>query len=88
MRILFTQASAQIHEAWVYTIDGQRIPISSLSDTGTVLVNEHISSGYLGFNNSIVAIDMRVESMGGYADAKITIVSDENLPMINVFKFQ
>lgn len=67
--------SAQIHEAYVTTRSGARYQVRELSGTGTF--SSRRTSEILNIYEDIIAIDLRIESMGGYADMMVTVVSSD-----------
>jgi hypothetical protein len=67
--------SAQIHEAYVTTRSGARYQVRELSGTGTF--SSRRASEILNIYEDIIAIDLRIESMGGYADMMVTVVSSD-----------
>jgi hypothetical protein len=63
---------AVLHETYILTRNGARYGIRSLSG---VNVNGGIASEMLNVYDDVIAIDVRAESMGGYADLSVSVVS-------------
>jgi hypothetical protein len=64
----------QVHEAAVVTTSGNRYNIRAFSETGSFSSGR--ASEVLNMYEPVVAIDIRAESMGGYADLQVNVVSD------------
>ncbi len=75
------RAGAIIHEAYAITDRGYRIPLNQLFRNGR-LYNGSTVTEFLGSRDRISAIDLRIESMGGYADINVRVSSREGTPYI------
>lgn len=81
-------AGLRIHEASVYTESGRRIQIRELTQTPTVYAGDTAVSENLNLGGDrVVAIDLRVESMGGYADATLKAISNEAYPSLSTSRY-
>lgn len=81
LRVL--RANVQLHEASLITYHGQRIPIYELSNT-PVLGQNTLLGSYINRNDYVVAIDIRAESYGAYADVMVSVTSPEQPPLLSV----
>jgi len=84
LRVL--RANVRIHEAALLTEYGQRIPVYELSNT-PVLGTGTILGSYVNRNDRVLAIDIRAESFGAYADLLFTAISREGYPVLMVSQF-
>lgn len=78
----------KIHEAAVYTTSGRGRQIRELTPTptfysGDTAVSEDLNLG----GERIQVIDIRAESMGGYADVLVRAISNENYPSLSVSRY-
>ncbi|QDK46391.1 hypothetical protein DOM22_15065 [Bdellovibrio sp. ZAP7] len=80
-------AGARIHDAVVYMQSGQRQSLYSLLNRGTLYAGYSAVSENFFRGDRVVAIDVRLESMGGYADVLLTVYSLDGYPNINVSRF-
>lgn len=78
-------AAVQLHEAYVTTRSGARYQLRELSYTGT-FSSQRVSE-ILNIYEDIVAIDIRAESMGGYADLGLTVVSSDGSTSLSLSRF-
>lgn len=81
------RAALQIHEAYAVTQSGRRIQLRNLSYSGVLYAGNNCSSEYIYAGEPIVAVDVRAESMGDYADASIRIVSRSGTPSIYPIRY-
>jgi surface antigen len=79
LRVL--RANVRLHEASLVTDFGQRIPIYELSNT-PVLGSNAVVGAYINRNDRIVAIDIRAESFGAFADVLVTVTSQQGYPAL------
>jgi hypothetical protein len=80
------RANVRIHEAAVVTDRQQRIPLYDLSN-GQVLGTGAYIGTFVNSYDRIMAIDIRVESFGDYADLGVAVTSPEGYPVIDVTRF-
>lgn len=80
-----TMAGLRIHEAIMYTDYNDRIAVREFYATRTIYAGERIYSERLQSRDRIRSMDIRVESMGGYADALVTFSSYDRIerPMVS-----
>lgn len=80
-------AGLRIHEAVMYTEYGQRLDVREFYGTRTIYNGDRVYSERLNSRDRITTIDIRVESMGGYADALVTFLSYDRIeiPMVSRF---
>lgn len=78
-------AAVQLHEAFVTTRSGARYQLRELSRTGT-FSSQRVSEIF-NIYEDIVAIDLRAESMGGYADLGVTVVSSDGSTTLSLSRF-
>lgn len=81
LRVL--RANVMIHEASLVTDYRQRIPLYELTSTPVLGTGGHIGA-YINRNERIVAIDIRAESFGDYADLLVRVESPEGYPALHV----
>lgn len=74
-------AGARVYEAYAITESNRRIPLDDLTYYGTLYSGASVSSSVRTYER-IIALDFRVESMGGYADINVRVSSDEGTPYI------
>lgn len=67
----------RIHEAYLHNQFGQRIEVRSFWGLPTIFPGQFAYSERLNHVGRVYAIDLRIESMGGYANAWIRIQSHE-----------
>ena len=79
IQVQVLHAAVQIHDAAVVTRSGARYSVRELTRTGVFYSQK--SSEYLSIYEDIVAIDLRAESMGDYADIRVSIIGDESSPL-------
>lgn len=84
LRVL--RANVLLHEAALVTDYNQRLPIYELSNTPVLGTNTLVGS-YINRNDRIVAIDIRAESYGAYADVLVNVSSREDYPYLTVTQF-
>jgi hypothetical protein len=76
----------QIHEAYLLTQSGARIPINEMTNTGTLGLNQELVSNYLSNMGAAVAIDIRAEAMGSLADMTVSVWSEQGIPTIQALR--
>jgi surface antigen len=76
-------ANVRLHEAALVTDYGQRLPIYEMSNTPVLGQNATVGS-YINRNDRIVAIDIRAESFGAYADVLVNVTSRDGYPSLIV----
>lgn len=81
LRVL--RANVRLHEASLVTDYGQRLPIYEMSNTPVLGQNATVGS-YINRNDRVVAIDIRAESFGAYADVLVNVTSREGYPALIV----
>lgn len=74
----------KLHEAVLHTEDGQRISVREFQNTSVIGTGSRAVSEVLNIRSGIVAIDLRAESYGGYADISISALSSEDRPQLVV----
>jgi len=84
LRVL--RANVRLHETSVVTDYGQRLPLFQMSNT-PVLGQNAIVGDYINRNERIVAIDIRAESFGAYADVLVNVTSREGYPSLIVRQY-
>lgn len=81
-------AGLKIHEASLYTASGNRIQIRELTGTPTFYAGDTAVSENLNLGRERVqVIDIRAESMGGYADVLVKAISNENYPSLSSSRY-
>ena len=80
-------AGARVHDAVVYMQSGQRMSLYSLQNRGTLYAGDRATSENFFRGDRVTAIDVRLESMGGYADVLLSVMSLDGYPNINVSRF-
>ena len=79
-------AGLKIHQADIVTDRNQRIPLYGLSNSPVLGQGQYINSVVNGYER-VIAIDIRAESYGGYADVAVGVSSQEGYPEISVSRF-
>lgn len=74
----------KIHEANVITASGSRIDIRELNNTPVLSSGARIISENLNIREDILTIDIRAESHGGFADARVSAYSSDERPQLVV----
>ena len=80
------RANLRFHETALVTERGFRIPVYELSNT-PMLGQGGMMGVYVNRNERIVAIDIRTESFGDYADLLVTVMSPEYYPQLSVIQY-
>ncbi|WP_413558144.1 beta-sandwich domain-containing protein [Bdellovibrio sp. HCB209] len=80
-------AGARVHDAVVYMQSGQRLSLYSLQNRGTLYAGDRATSENFFRGDRVTAIDVRLESMGGYADVLLSVFSLDGYPNLNVSRF-
>lgn len=79
-------AAVKVHEAVLHTSSGRQIPVYELSSTPALYAGQAVMAN-LNAGEMIMAIDLRVESMGGYSDILVTATSSMTYPSLSVSRF-
>lgn len=80
-------AAIKYHEGYAITRSGQRVSLYDLYRTPTYAYGSVIYADNPYDYNEIIAIDIRAESMGGYADLTVVVHSNEYLPILRPRRF-
>jgi hypothetical protein len=80
------RANLKLHEAALVTTRNERIQIYELTNT-PVLAYGQIAGAYINRNDRVVAIDIRAESFGDFADIAVSVGSPEGYPYLQVTQF-
>ncbi len=80
------RANLKIHEGALFTANSFRIPIYELANSPILVQGQHTTAN-INRNDRIVAIDIRTESFGDFADIVVTVSSPEGYPYISVTQF-
>lgn len=86
IRVRVVSAGVKLHEAVYYSESGRQMGIRELSSTGAFYAGSTMVAR-LNSRDRIQVIDIRAESMGGFADLMLTVVSDEQNPALSVTRF-
>lgn len=86
LQIMALSAGVKIHEARVYTVFGRTSYIPEFTPSRTFYAGDRVSASYFTYER-IQSIDIRAESMGGYADLRIRAVSNDDYPRLDVSRF-
>lgn len=76
------RAKVKIHSASIITESQARLQLSNLRNTPILVSGQTVSSGYINRNDRIIAIDIRAESFGAYADIRVRAASQEDTPLL------
>ena len=88
LEVQLLSAGLKIHEASLYTESGRRISIRELSPTPTFYAGSRAVSENLNLGRERVqVIDIRAESMGGYASVVVKAISDEATPSLSASRY-
>lgn len=74
----------KLHEAILHTADGQRISVREFQNVNVLGAGSRAVSEILNTRSGIVAIDLRAESYGGFADISVSALSSEDRPQLVV----
>jgi surface antigen len=80
-------AGVRIHDAMVYTASGRTFAVRQFQGTGTLYAGDRLASENLNIRDRVVTIDLRMESMGGYADVLVRVMSMDGYPSLNVSRY-
>lgn len=80
-------AGLRIHDATVYTESRRQYSINQYQRTGTLYAGDRLASEILNSRERVTAIDLRLESMGGYADVLVKVMSMEDRPALRVSRY-
>ncbi|XGC81688.1 RT0821/Lpp0805 family surface protein [Bdellovibrio bacteriovorus] len=88
IQIYALAAGLKVHDTTIYTESGRRVQVYQLTNTrniysGDTLYSENLNLG----SDRVTAIDLRVESMGGYAEAIVKVTSNETYPSLSVSRY-
>jgi hypothetical protein len=86
LQIRALSAGVRIHEARAYTTYGRSFYITEMTPSRTFYAGDWISASYFT-NERIQSIDFRAESMGGYSDLMIRVISNDDYPVLDVSRF-
>jgi hypothetical protein len=87
LELVNRSAAIKYHEGYAITRNGQRIALYDLYRTPTYAYGSVIYADNPQDYNEIIAIDIRAESMGGYADLTVVLHSNEYLPILRPRRF-
>ncbi|WP_413944225.1 beta-sandwich domain-containing protein [Bdellovibrio sp. HCB-162] len=82
VEVAATAVRVKIHEGSVVTQRGQRISIREFQNTPVFDAGSRAVSENLNVRERIVAIDLRMESYGGYAAVEVKALSNEGRPRL------
>lgn len=77
----------RIHEAVVYTETGARLSVREFNETRVLYAGESAISEILNIPQRITAVDLRIESMGGYSDALLSLDTERGFANLSVSRF-
>ncbi|MBO9667108.1 MAG: beta-sandwich domain-containing protein [Bdellovibrio sp.] len=80
-------AGVRVHDAMVYTASGRQFPVRQFQGTGTLYAGDRLGSENLNIRDRVTTIDLRMESMGGYADVLVRVMSMDGYPSLNVSRY-
>lgn len=80
------RAGVRFHEAALVTERHERIALYELSNTH-VLSAGTITGAYINRNDRVLAIDIRAESFGAFADVLVSVTSPDGRPQLQVSQF-
>ncbi|MGE5087382.1 MAG: beta-sandwich domain-containing protein [Bacillota bacterium] len=80
-------AGMKIHDAMVYTESGRQFPIRQYQETGTLYAGDRLASENLSLRDRVTTIDLRMESMGGYADVLVKVMSMDGRPSLRSSRY-
>lgn len=86
LQILALSAGVKIHEARVHTAFGRTQYIAEMTPSRTFYAGDRVSASYFTYER-VQAIDIRAESMGGFADLRIRVISNDDYPRMDVGRF-
>ncbi|WP_415062800.1 beta-sandwich domain-containing protein [Bdellovibrio sp.] len=75
-------AQLKIHEASVITTSRQRIQIREFQNTSVFGAGSRAVSENLNLREAIVALDIRAESYGAFADIRVSAFSNQSRPLL------
>lgn len=75
-------ARVKIHEGSIVTQSGQRLPVREFQNTPVFDAGSRAVSENLNLRERIVAIDLRMESYGGYAAVEVKALSNDGRPRL------
>lgn len=87
VQVRVLSAGLVIHQAIVYGESGYRTPVQALNETRTLYAGEVLRSEALRLRERVTTVDLRVESMGGAADALFSVSSQEGGVNLSVSRF-
>ncbi|AHI05231.1 hypothetical protein BDW_03615 [Bdellovibrio bacteriovorus W] len=81
----------KLHEAVAHTVNGSQLRLHEFSPTGNFYAGQSVISSnslnYGGGRDIIQVIDIRAESMGGYADLLVRVMSNSDYPSMSVTRY-
>ena len=87
MEVRTLSAGMRIHDATVYTESGRQFSIRQYQRTGTLYAGDRLASENLNLRDRVTTIDLRMESMGGYADVLVKVISMDCRPSLRVSRY-
>lgn len=86
LEVRVLSAGMRIHEAVLHT-DMGRMTVRELTHTPSLYAGDMVISEGLSYGGRVQAIDIRAESMGGYADILVKAISNSGYPSLSVSRF-
>lgn len=86
IEIRVLRANLKVHEGTLHTENGFRIPLYEFTNS-PILGQGQFTGAYINRYDRIVAIDIRTESFGNFADILVTVTSPQGYPYLNVTQF-
>ena len=80
------RAGLKIHEAAIVTDRQMRMPLYELQNTPVLYGGQYVNA-YINQYERVLAIDIRAESYGDFADIAVGVSSNEGYPDISVSRF-
>lgn len=77
-------ARVKIHEVSLITSSRQRQDVSAFRNSSVIAIGASLTSEYLSSSESIVAIDIRAESYGGYSHIVVSAESSDGRPSLSL----
>ncbi|HWU43194.1 MAG TPA: beta-sandwich domain-containing protein, partial [Bdellovibrio sp.] len=77
----------RIHDATVYLASGSQVKVREYWETPIFYSGDRAVSERLNLPEFVVAIDIRAEAMGGFANALITVNTNYGYPVLNVSRY-
>ena len=80
-------AGMMIHEAVIYGVSGIKTPVRSFNETRTLYAGEVLNSGAINVRERVTTVDLRIESMGGSADAMFSVLAQDGRVNLSVSRY-